>query len=264
MALFAPPRLLPLGDGAVTLQFGDEVSAQANARVHGFTRALAEAVRSNAVTGVLEWVPAFASVTIQVDDASEQAAIERDAALLTLAQSAPPLHTSGRHWQLPGCFETEFAPDLQGLAAARGLSPQQVIDYVVATPFRVYMLGFLPGHPYMGDLPAACEVPRLASPRREVPVRSIAVAGRMCTIYPWPSPGGWHLIGRTPVRVFDAAAAEPALLRPGDTVTWQRVGLAAFEALERRAQAGTLDPAEFLARSAEHLTERSTGPSTER
>jgi inhibitor of KinA len=249
MALFAAPRLLPLGDGAVTLQFGDEVSAMANARVHGFTRALAQAVRAKAVTGVLEWVPAFASVTIHVDDASEQAALERDAALLALAQSAPPLHTSGRRWQLPGCFEAEFAPDLQALAAARGLTPQQVIDFVVATPFRVYMLGFLPGQPFLGDLPAACEVPRLTSPRREVPVRSIAVAGRMCTIYPWSSPGGWNLIGRTPVRVFDAAAAEPALLRPGDTVTWQRVDTAAFEALERRARSGTLDPAQFLQRS---------------
>jgi inhibitor of KinA len=254
MALFSPPRLRPLGDGAVTLQFGDEVSAMANARVHGFTRALAQAVRDNAIAGVLEWVPAFASVTIQVDDASEQAARERDAALLALAQHAPPLHTGGRCWHLPGCFEAGFAPDLQALAAARATTPQQVIDFVVATPFRVYMLGFLPGQPYMGDLPAACEVPRLASPRREVPVRSIAVAGRMCTIYPWPSPGGWHLIGRTPVRMFDAEADEPALLRPGDTVTWQRVDAAAFAALERRAQAGTLDPAEFLERSAEPST----------
>ena len=249
MALFITPRLLPLGDSAVTLQFGDEVSAQANARVQGFTRALAQAVQGNALPGVLEWVPAFASVTIHVNDASEQAALERDAALLALAQSAQPLNTSGRCWRLPGCFESELAPDLQALADARGLTPQQVIEFITATTFRVYMLGFLPGLPYMGDLPAACEVPRLASPRREVPERSIAVAGRMCTVYPWTSPGGWHLIGRTPVRLFDAAAVEPALLRPGDAVTWTRVDTAAFEALERRAQAGTLNVAEYLEHS---------------
>ncbi len=252
----ANPRLLQLGDSAVTLQFGDEISAQANARVQGFTRALAQAVRGNAIAGVLEWVPAFASVTIHVDDASEQAALERDAALLALAQTAQPLHASGRRWQLPGCFEPEFAPDLQALADARGLRPQQAIEFITATTFRVYMLGFLPGLPYMGDLPAACEVPRLASPRQGVPERSIAVAGRMCTVYPWASPGGWHLIGRTPVRLFDAAAAEPALLRPGDEVSWTRVDLAEFEALERRAQAGALNPAEFLEHSAERSTER--------
>ncbi len=254
----ATPRLLPLGDSAVTLQFGDEVSAQANATVQGFTRALEQAVRGNAITGVLEWVPAFASVTIHVEDASEQAALERDAALLALAQTAQPLHTSGRRWHLPGCFEPEYAPDLQPLAAARGLTPQQVIELITATTFRVYMLGFLPGLPYMGDLPAALEVPRLASPRQVVPERSIAVAGRMCTVYPWASPGGWHLIGRTPVRLFDAAAAEPALLRPGDEVSWTRVALAEFEALERRVQAGALNAAEFLDRSAEASAERST------
>jgi inhibitor of KinA len=252
MTLFATPRLLPLGDGAVTLQFGDEVSAQANAKVQGFTRALADAVRNNTLTGVLEWVPAFASLTIHVDDASEPAAAARDAALLALAQAATPLHTSGRCWRLPGCFESEFAPDLQALADARGLTPQQVIGFITATTFRVYMLGFLPGLPYMGDLPAQCEVPRLASPRSVVPERSIAVAGRMCTVYPWASPGGWHLLGRTPVRLFDASAAdEPSLLRPGDALTWARIDSERFAALERRARVGELDPAEFLEPPAE-------------
>jgi KipI family sensor histidine kinase inhibitor len=250
MNIEAPVRLLPLGDGAVTLQFGTEVSAEANARVLGFCRALAAAVQQGDLPGVVEWVPAFASVTVHVDDADEAAAAARDARLLAMAEAAAPLHAAGRLWQLPACFDAQHAPDLGALAEARGLSVPRAVELIVGTTFRVYMLGFLPGFPYLGELPEALEVPRLASPRREVPERSIAVAGRMCAVYPWPSPGGWHLVGRTPVRLFDAAADEPALLAPGDEVVWQPIGAAAFDALERRVAAGDFSRAELLAGAA--------------
>lgn len=246
MPLHHPPRLRPLGDGAVTVQFGDEVSADANARVIGFTRALIEAVQSGRVQGVLEWVPAFAAVTVIVDDASEEAAAERDAVLLELALKAPAVQQAGRRWRLPACFDPDLAPDLPALADARGLSARRVIELLATTPLRVYMLGFLPGFPYMGDLPAECEVPRLSTPRRAVPARSIAVAGRMCAIYPWQSPGGWHLVGRTPVRLFDATADEPALLRAGDEVRWRPIDTAEFQALERQAEAGRLAREQWL------------------
>jgi inhibitor of KinA len=245
-------RLLPLGDSAVTVQFGTEVSAEANARVLGFSRALAQAVQRGELTGVVEWVPTFASVTVHVDDdASEADAAARDAALLALAESAEPMQAAGRRWRLPACFEPEFAPDLQALADTRGLSVAQVVALVSGTPFRVYMLGFLPGFPYMGDLPVECEVPRLATPRR-VPERSIAVAGRMCAVYPWQSPGGWHLIGRTPVRLFDGTNDDdPALLRAGDEVQWQAVDAATYQALDRRAAAGKLQRGELLLQAGE-------------
>ncbi len=241
-----PVRLLPLGDGAVTLQFGTEVSAAANARVLGFCRALAELVRRGELPGVVEWVPAFASVTVHADDADEAAAAARDARLLALAEGAAPLHAAGRRWRLPACFDARHSPDLPALAEARGIGVAQAIELIVGTTFRVYMLGFLPGFAYLGDLPEALEMPRLATPRREVPERSIAVAGRMCAAYPWPSPGGWRLIGRTPVRLFDAAADEPALLAPGDEVVWQPVDAATYDALDRRAAAALLARAELL------------------
>jgi inhibitor of KinA len=242
-----PVRLLTLGDGAVTLQFGTEVSAAANARVLGFCQALAGAMQRGELPSVVEWVPAFASVTVHADDADEAAAAARDAKLLALAEGAAPLQAAGRRWRLPACFDAQHAPDLQALAQARALSPQQVIDALVGTSFRVYMLGFLPGFPYLGDLPAALEVPRLATPRREVPERSIAVAGRMCAIYPWPSPGGWHLVGRTPVRLFDPSLDEPALLAAGDEVVWTPIDAATYDALDHRAATGRLDRAELLA-----------------
>jgi inhibitor of KinA len=246
MSTVQPVRLLPLGDGAVTLQFATEVSAEANARVLGFCKALTQAKQRGELPGVVEWVPAFAAVTVHADDADEASAAARDARLLELAEAAAPLQAAGRRWRLPACFDADHAPDLAALAAARGLSVPQAVELVTGTTFRVYMLGFLPGFPYMGDLPEGLEVPRLASPRREVPERSIAVTGRLCAVYPWSSPGGWHLVGRTPVRLFDASADEPALLAPGDEVLWQPVDAAAYDALDRRAAAGALPRAELL------------------
>lgn len=250
MSAAAPVRLLTLGDGAVTLQFAAEVSAAANARVLGFCRALGQAVQRGELPGVVEWVPAFASVTVHADDADEAAAAARDAKLLALAESAAPLQQAGRRWRLPACFDSRHAPDLEALAAARGIGVAQAIDAIVGTRLRVYMLGFLPGFPYMGDLPAVVEVPRLATPRREVPERSIAVTGRMCAVYPWASPGGWHLVGRTPVRLFDPSADEPALLAPGDEVVFDPVDAETYEALDRRAAAGRLPRAELLVAAA--------------
>jgi inhibitor of KinA len=241
MTLFSRPRLLPLGDGAVTIQFGDEVSPEAHGMVMGFVHALGEAAQLGSLQGVVEWVPAYASVTVRADDTSEAAAQERDALLMTLAEAAQPMHAAGRPWRLPICFDdAEFAPDLAHVATARGLSIEAVIAQIIATPLRVYMLGFMPGFPYMGELPRSLEMPRLPSPRRAVPARSIGITGRMLCIYPWLSPGGWNLIGRTPLRPFDLREAEPALLRAGDGVTWQRVDRAEFDRLEIQADAGTL------------------------
>ncbi len=241
------PRLLPLGDGAVTLQFGPALTDAVHAQVMGFVQVLAAAQAQGQLQGVTEWVPAFASVTVHLADAASEAAAEqRDTQLLALARSAPAVQTAGRRWLLPACFDEDLAPDLAALAATKGLTVPQVIEHVTATPLRVYMLGFLPGFPYMGNLPAAVEVPRLASPRKEVPERSVAVAGRLCAVYPWASPGGWHLIGRTPVRVFDTAQPEPALLRAGDELRWQPVNRDHFEALEARAASGQLNPQQWL------------------
>lgn len=240
------PRLLPLGDGAVTLQFGNEISAEISARVLGYTQALAEAVQRGGLQGVVEWSPAFASVTVRVDDASEAQAAARDAALLALAQQAPPRAAAGRRWRMPACFAPACAPDLAELAAACGISPQRVVELVTGTVFRVYMLGFLPGFAYLGDLPAECARPRRATPRRAVPERSLAVAERMCAVYPWVSPGGWHLIGRTPVRLFDAAATEPALFGAGDEVVFEAVDAATYAALDERAARGALTRDELL------------------
>lgn len=234
------PRLRPLGDSAWVVEFGSTIDEATHARVMGFAEALAQQASGPAI---VESVPAYTSVTVhfRADDDTDLAG-EAATGLLELARAAAPLVKPGRCWRLPVCFDdAEFAPDLEPLARSRGLEPQRVVELMTSTAFRVYMLGFQPGFPYLGGLPAALEMPRRATPRTAVPERSLAVAGRMCAVYPWRSPGGWHLLGRTPLRLFDASRADdPAWLQPGDEVRWVAVDRARFDDLERRAAAGVI------------------------
>lgn len=239
------PRLRPLGDSAWIVEFGSAIDEATHARVMGFAETLAQA----SWPGIVEWVPAYTTVTVHFrTDGEDDLAGRAAPALLALAHAAPPLVRPGRRRRLPVCFDDdEFAPDLDALARSRGLEPRQVVELMTSAAFRVYMLGFQPGFPYMGGLPAALEVPRRATPRTAVPERSVAVAGRMCAVYPWRSPGGWHLLGRTPLRLFDAARADdPAWLHPGDEVQWVAVDRAGFDDLERRAAAGLIARDDFV------------------
>jgi KipI family sensor histidine kinase inhibitor len=242
------PRLLPLGDTAWIVEFGQQIDEATHARVMGLAQALAEGRARGAWPGVVEWVPAYTTLTVHFRDLGDSdAAADAAPALLELARRAAPLAHPGRRWRLPVCFDAEFAVDLDEVARLRGLAPSQVVELMTGAVFRVYMLGFQPGFAYMGGLPAELELPRRASPRTAVPERSLAVAGRMCAVYPWRSPGGWHLLGRTPLALFDAGRADdPAWLRAGDEVRWVAIDRATHEALEQRAAAGTLRRDEWL------------------
>jgi len=236
------PRLQPLGDAAWIVEFGDTIDESTHERVMGLAHALADAKARGEWPGIVEWVPAYTSLTVHfaVDEHGDTALDAADA-LLALARTTAPLSRPGRRWRLPVCFDAEFAPDLEEVAQARGLAPQQVVSLMTASAFRVYMLGFQPGFPYMGGLPAALELPRRATPRTAVPERSLAIAGRMCAVYPWRSPGGWHLLGRTPLALFDAGITDdPAWLHPGDEVHWSAIDRSTFDELERAGAAGTL------------------------
>ena len=245
----APVRLHPLGDAAWIVELGTSIDAATHRRVMGFAQALADARAQGRLPGVVEWVPAYATVTVHFDArGDEDFAAAAEGELRVLARDAAPLERPGRRWRLPVCFDAEFAPDLDELAAACGLAPRQVVALMTATPFLVYMLGFQPGFPYLGGLPAALERPRRATPRTAVPERSVAVAGRMCAVYPWRSPGGWHLLGRTPLALFDPARTDdPAWLHAGDELHWVEVDRAGFDALEQRMREGTLAREAFRA-----------------
>jgi KipI family sensor histidine kinase inhibitor len=226
------PRLLALGDSAWTLEFGSAIHPAVNARVMGLAERVIRAQENEPLmASVTDVVPTFRSLTVHFDP------LETDATALgerlrVLAQAGSLDMRPGRLWHLPVCFDADFAPDLSRLAEAKGLSPDEVIQHLLAATFRVYMLGFQPGFPYMGGVPPELNMPRLPTPRQKVPAQSLAVAGEMCAVYPWDSPGGWNLLGRTPVRLFDLRYADqPALLAAGDDVRYFVVDRATHDRL---------------------------------
>lgn len=239
-------RLLDAGDGAVTVEFGARIAPELVAQVGAFDRALQAAMACGELPGVIECMPTFRSVTVLYDPLLTGRA-ELDPKLLAvlalLQQAGQAQPAPARRWRLPVCYGGEFGADLADVAAAAGLDADAVVQLHAHTGFGVYMLGFMPGFPFMGDLPPALNVPRRREPRLRVPAGSVAITGSLSAIYPWVSPGGWQLIGRCPVPLFDAAAASPALLAPGDKVRFEAVSPQRFAALEAAVRAGELAPA---------------------
>ncbi len=223
------PKIKPLGDAAVTVVFGERIDAETRERALGFCARLGEA----ALSGVNEWAPAFASATVWYDpDEVDFSSLQ--ATLTPLAQLGARAKTQGALFDIPFCADPEFAPDLAETASLKGLSPEDYIERLAAQTFEAAMLGFQPGFAYLSGLPPALDAPRLATPRKKVPARSLAVADGMCAAYPFDSPGGWRVIGRTPAPLFDPRDLDrPALLTPGDRVRWRPIDRAAFDRLER-------------------------------
>lgn len=213
------PRLLELGDAALTLELGDRIDPALNARV----MAARDAVAGAGLPGITDLVPTYRSLTVHFDPllADRAALVEH---LRAAADAEQKSASARRHFEIPVRFGGAEGPDLDEVAATVGRSAEEIIDTLCGLDLRVYLIGFLPGFPYMGDLPDWLRLPRRATPRTAVPANSVAIAGPQAAVYPWQSPGGWHLLGRTTVRMFDADNAErPALLAPGDTVRFVRV-----------------------------------------
>ncbi|MBL8389943.1 MAG: 5-oxoprolinase subunit PxpB [Hydrogenophaga sp.] len=226
------PRLLAVGDSAWTVEFGHTVDAATNARVMGLAERVAVARGDDPLlTPVTDVVPTFRSLTVHFDPwTGDAGALGRR--LLAMAQEGQQTSVQGRQWRLPVCFDEAFAPDLARVCELKRLTRDEVLRQLLDATFRVYMLGFQPGFPYMGGLPPALVTPRLPSPRQKVPAHSVAIALDMCSVYPWESPGGWNLLGRTPVVLFDPAqAGQPAMLAAGDEVRWTAVDRATHDRL---------------------------------
>lgn len=241
-----PYRFLDVGDTAVTVEFGDGVDPDLLAAVATFDRSVQSAMAAGQLPGVVETVPTFRSLTLIYDPLQTRRAGIDPVLVNLLAQPVGANTLPGRRWQLPVCYGGDFGPDLESMAEATGLSPGELIGLHAAKPYSVYMLGFLPGFPFMGDLPEQLSLPRRPEPRLRVPAGSVATAGRLTAIYPWESPGGWHLLGRCPVPLFSAEWPAAALLLPGDRVGFQAVDRLEFERLERHWQQDRRLPDEYL------------------
>ena len=237
-----PVRILNSGDTALVVEFGDGIDRAINDRVLAL-RARVDAAR---ITGVVETLPTFRSLMVHYDPLQTGAA-ELTATLEALLQGADSVDQARRLWRVPVCYEDDLAPDLEEVAERTGKSASEVVTLHAGTRYHVYMVGFLPGYPYMGDLPEPLRLPRRADPRVRVPPGSVAMATAMTAIYPVECPGGWHLIGTTPIRIFDAGIEPPALFAPGDAVEFEPIDRVAFDRLRAAASNGEhrLVPREF-------------------
>jgi inhibitor of KinA len=220
------PRFLSAGDTALVVEFGSVVDPALIATVQALDRAVAAA----ALPGVVETVPSFRSLMIHYDPLVTSAAA-LSAAVLALERGEVAAAAPARRWRLPCCYAAQFAPDLDHVAAATGLSAEVVVAEHSGTEFTVAMLGFLPGCPFLAGLDARFDLPRRAQPRTRVPAGSVAVAQTLGVIYPAESPGGWHLIGNCPVPLFDPNRLAPTLLAPGDIVRFQPVDVTEHDRL---------------------------------
>jgi KipI family sensor histidine kinase inhibitor len=208
-----PVEIRPSSDRSLLVSFGDKISLDLHREVLRLLRAFEELPR-----GILNLHPAYSSVLIDFDPRrSTHAEVEEMVrARIEQAQDAP-LDLS-RQVEIPVFYGGEYGPDLEEVARHTGLSPAEVIRLHAGADYLVYFLGFSPGFPYLGGLPAELATPRLPAPRKKVPAGSVAIGGGQTGIYPMETPGGWRIVGRTTLRLFDAEASPPALLRAGDHV----------------------------------------------
>lgn len=207
-----------LGDSALLLRFGSNISCGLNARVHAAAASLGAA----RLRGVRAIAPGYAALVLsldlaEVDRAGGTDSLQQQIARLLEAAPAIPL-ALGRDVEIPTRYGGSDGPDLETVAQRLGLSSTEVIELHSGATYQVAMLGFQPGFPYLLGLPERLQLPRQDSPRARVPAGSVALAGAQTGIYPGVSPGGWHLIGRTPLTLFNPMEAEPSLLVPGDRV----------------------------------------------
>jgi KipI family sensor histidine kinase inhibitor len=241
------PRFLPLADSGLSVELADERTPAASALVLGFDRAVRAAMATGGLPGVIETVPTFRALMVHLDPTVTSPGETAERLRPLIPRDGVALD-AGRRWRLPVCYEGDCAPDLADVAQRIGLTPGDVIRRHTARRYTIYMLGFLPGFGFMGDVEPVLDLPRRAEPRTRVPAGSVAIAIGLTAIYPFESPGGWHLLGRSPVLLFDLRRTEPALFAPGDAVTFAPVSRAAYDELATQAAAGRLGPDELAER----------------
>jgi inhibitor of KinA len=227
-------RIEPLGDSALLVRVVEEFHSDES--LEAVLRAT-DALKAAALPGVLELVPAYTTIGVFFDPARPgeldggRARIEK--ALAAALETARP-SAAGSAIDVPVCYDgPDFAPDLALVSERTGLPPEKVITLHSRADYRVTCVGFTPGFPYLSGLPTELATPRRASPRKEIPAGAVAIGGTQTGIYPRKSPGGWNIIGRTPLRLFDVERDPPARFHAGDRVRFRRISRDEFEEISR-------------------------------
>ena len=237
VALTGAVRLFPLGDAAIVLEFGEGISAELHAAIAACSAVLA----ARPFPGLVEVVPAFTTLTVYYDpwlvsESGRHQPYEKVAEtlrkLLPLASKAGFLEV-GAVVEIPVCYGSVFGPDLDFVAAHTGLPMAEAIARHAAPDYLVHMIGFAPGFPYLGGLDARLATPRRPAPRALVPAGAVGIAGGQTGIYSLPTPGGWQLIGRTPLRLFNPAWENPSRLAAGQHLRFRPINEADFAEIQQ-------------------------------
>ncbi|MEM1563134.1 MAG: 5-oxoprolinase subunit PxpB [Candidatus Bathyarchaeia archaeon] len=234
-SVYSSVRYLPFGDSALIVEFDDVIDLAVNSKVI----ALNEALSSAGIRGVEEFVPTYRSLLIRYNPAEityEQLVACIKEIEKTLGEK--PIKVEGRKLIVPVVYGGVYGPDLSYVAKYHGLTEEHVVKYHSGKDYRVYMIGFVAGFPYLGDVPEEIATPRLETPRLKVPEGSVGIAERQTGIYPCEAPGGWRIIGRTPIKLFDPQQQSPALLKPGDTVKFIPISEEEFKRIEELVRLG--------------------------
>ena len=216
-----PARFTRAGDSAIVVEFEERIDAAINARCI----ALADAVRVYDVPGIRDVVPAYRSVTVYFDPLRTEHARLLEVLKQSTRELSQVVESSGQEHRVPVCYGGDFGPDLGDVARFGQLPEDAAIARHLAPAYRVFMLGFTPGFAYLGPVDEQIAAPRRATPRTRVPAGSVGIAAGQTGIYPIETPGGWQLIGRTPLRIFDPSRPRPSVFQPGDTVRFFQIGL---------------------------------------
>ena len=234
-ATLSPPRLLPSGDSAITVEFSRSIDEMANQRVLALDRTLAR----ETITGVTETVPTYRSLLVHYDPVQ----IDFDTLtgkLVTLARLPVPPVTKMRRWRIPVAYGGEYGIDLEDVARTLKSTPENIVARHVAGDYRVAMIGFTPGWSYLSGLDASLQMPRLQNPRLVTPAGTVSIGGVQTGVQCLAGPSGWHLLGRTAVRTYQLHRDPIFLLEPGDAVTFSAVDAKTFAEQDRAAAAGEI------------------------
>ena len=223
-------KLNNIGDAAIVCDFGDEVNQQVNNEVIKLFQYIKKKNSLNILPGILNCTPSYNKLLISFDlrlTSSKEIHNFINSVDLTILK----LDQKVKEWIIPICYNYEL--DLKNIVKELKLSKEEIINYHLNTTFFIYMIGFVPGHPFMGDLNPKLFLNRLKTPRVKVPEGSVGIVEKFCNIYPYESPGGWNILGRTPLKLFDNKnKTKPCLLSPGDTVKFKSISKEEFDNLK--------------------------------
>lgn len=231
-------RFYPLGDTGIKIEFSEQVSSSLSRKIKGFC----ELLRQSGISGIIEWVPTYTGVSVYYDPVKIEYNEMSDELIKVLGKESLPEEESSEMIHIPVVYGGEHGEDLEKVAKSHGLSGKEVIDIHSGKDYLIHMIGFLPGFPYLGGMSPRIATPRLENPRSRVPAGSVGIAGEQTGIYPLESPGGWNIIGRTPVQLFSPDQENPFLYQAGDYIRFVPVTETEFNTIRYDVRNGNYVP----------------------